>query len=491
VGAFEAYDENRSCLVDPAVLQRLVSASGVPCLRITIDPQSAGTTNTFAQEARARQLLREGGPDNASLRGVRWCPINDIDTWVSSVEEVEALQQDPAAFFETRGYIVEPYLGEFFMLCWATRASSLTVDDGDWAVARAFQTVDQLGRPAVGFQMDPRGAKLLGTLTAANLNNQMAVLLDEEVYTAPNLRGAISSQGVIEGRFSLEEINYIIRVLSAGSLSARLSPEPLSVNTVAPDFGQDNLDQGRTAGMWALALVSGFMVAYYFAFGVVAVASLLFNAAIILGAVALARASFTLPGIAGVILTFGMAVDANVLIYERIREETRKGADLRAAARLGYQKALSAIVDGNVTNLIVCFVLGTLGTPEIKGFAITLGIGVIGTMISALVFTRLLLNFFIEVLGWKKLGMLPTSIPVLERILEPKINWIGFRYFAIPISIGLVALGIGLTVRQGEEMLDTEFRGGTAATLDLKDESGEPITLTRQNVEDRIDDFAA
>jgi SecD/SecF fusion protein len=177
--------------------------------------------------------------------------------------------------------------------------------------------------------MDARGASGSGELTGPNIGNKMAVLLDEEVYTAPTLQGNISRNGQITGDFTPEQINYIIQVMTAGSLQANLSPEPISQNTIAPEFGADNLRAGRTRASGAGGAVSVFMVFYYFVFGGVAVISLLFNAVLILGAMSLARAAFTLPGIAGVILTFGMAVDANVLIYERVREEQRKGLDLR------------------------------------------------------------------------------------------------------------------------------------------------------------------
>ncbi len=485
--AYNTYISERTSLDDPEDLKRLISAAGVPSFRITIDPGGTGSDNTHPDEERLRQELQEKGPLNVRARDARWCRINKIENWYDSVAELRFLEEDPSAFWRSRGLVGERYQGEHWVLCWDTRANRLTQDDGDWSVSRAFQTQDQVGRPAVGFQMDERGALRLGQLTGGNVGNKMAVLLDEQVYTAPVLNAAISRSGVIEGDFSSEELNYIIRVLTAGSLQAALSPEPLSQNTIAPEFGADNLVSGRNAGLIALAAVSAFMVFYYFVYGVVAVISLLFNALLILGAMALARAAFTLPGIAGVILTFGMAVDANVLIYERIREEQRKGADLRTATRLGFSKALSSIVDGNVTNLIVCFVLANLGTQEIKGFAITLGIGVVGTMISALFVSRLILALLVDVMRVKTLRMLPTVVPAIERALEPSIDWMKARYVFVLISLAGVALGVGMIVYQGEKMLDTEFRGGTQVTLELgDDDAGQQIMLTRADVQARV-----
>ncbi len=372
------------------------------------------------------------------------------------------------------------------MLAWDTRDLRITQDDARWKVSRAYQTADSLGRPAIGFEMDPAGAARMGDLTGANVGYRMAVLLDDQVYTAPNLNARITNRGIIEGDFSMDEINYIIRVLGAGSLQAKLSPEPLSENVIAPELGQDNLDAGIDAGKWALVIVSAFMLFYYLGYGVVAVLCLAANAVLILGALALSRASLTLPGIAGIILTFGMAVDANVLIFERIREELNGGLDLRQAVRLGYEKALSSIVDGNVTNLIVCLVLANVGTQEIRGFAITLGIGVVCTMISALFFSHIILVALVDKLKFRKIAMLPMLVKPLERALNPNLNWIGIRWVSVFVSIFFVGLGITMIVVQGDKMLDTEFRGGTQITLAFKDNPetpGEGYTMSRPEVE--------
>ena len=399
---------------------------------------------------------------------------------------------NPAAYFASRyKYVVEEYEGDYYMLCWDTRGLRMTQEDGRWKVDNSRRSVDQLGRPAIGFTMDASGANRLGELTGPNTGSNMAVLLDDEVYTAPRLNSRISSSGIIEGDFSPEEIDYVVRVLTAGSLQAKISAEPISENTIAPDLGQDNLDAGVQAGIIALVVVSAFMIVYYLGYGVVAVLCLAANALLILGAIALSRASLTLPGIAGIILTFGMAVDANVLIYERIREELNGGLDLRQAVRIGYQKALSSIVDGNVTNLIVCFVLANVGTQEIKGFAITLGIGVICTMVSALFINHLIMSALVDKIRIKKMSMLPMVIKPLERLLQPKINWIGLRWLFLIISTGYVGLGVFMIAYQGEEMLDTEFRGGTQVTMSLRhevigDASSPRVTSTRVEIADRV-----
>ena len=495
VAAYETYLSQRTSLDDTSDLKRLLGGAGVLTFRIAVSPEAVAGDNTHPEERRLRQELQEKGPRNVRARDARWFKINDPFNALNlnSVALVDAFYEAPALVGLDRGYVVEEYQGEYFMLLWDVTGMRLTPAEGRWSVASSYPTTDESGRPAIGFEMDAPGARLFGELTGANVQRQMAVLLDDEVYTAPNLNSRISRQGIIQGEFTPDEISYIVRTLSAGSLQARLSPEPISESTVAPDLGKDNLDAGLAAGMIALVTVGAFMVLYYFGFGMVAVVCLLANALCLLGCMALARAAFSLPGIAGVILTFGMAVDANVLIFERTREELRAGKDLRVALKLGYEKAMSSIVDGNVTNLIVCFVLAYTGTQEIKGFAITLGIGVVTTMFSALVISRLLFTVLTDKVRVRKMTMLPMVVQPLERALHPNINWISLRYVFIAISTVYVGLGIGMIAWQGSEMLDTEFRGGVQVTMPLREAGpGEPagprgrLTSTRAEVESRI-----
>ncbi|MEM1331574.1 MAG: protein translocase subunit SecD [Planctomycetota bacterium] len=483
---WELYETERRTLDDPNDLIRLLRGAGVLAFRITVDP------GDHPEEERLRSELRERGPRNVRANDAAWYKVNQVENWYDTVQDFEVLRQNPGAFFATRGYTVEEFDGEYYMLCWDQRGYRLTQAEGEWSVASAFQGVDQLGRPAINFTMDARGSGLLGNLTGAHVQDQMAVLLDDQVYTAPNLISRISSNGQITGEFTPEERAYVINVLSAGSLQAKLSPEPISVSTIGPDLGLDNLKRGMNAGIAALIAVSVFMFIYYFLCGGVAVISLICNALIILGLMSLNRAAFTLPGIAGVILTFGMAVDANVLIYERVREEMRGGADTRQAVRLGFSKALSSIVDGNVTNLIVCFVLAYTGTQEIRGFAITLGIGVVGTMFSALVVSKMLMWMLVDWVKIRKLPMLPTVLPIIDRTLEPKIDWMKAQYVFIAISTIYVGIGLSMVVFQGSKMLDNEFLGGTQVTIRTKDDaSGNPIKLGRAEVQERVQAIAA
>lgn len=488
--AHETYTLERRSLDDPQDLKRLLRGAGELDFRITVE------ANSRADETALREELQELGPRNANPDGAVWLQLAKIESWFDTLDQADALEADPVGFFAARGFVVEPYDGLYWMLAWDQPGNRMTSAEGQWQVTRSYMGRDEIGRNNIVFNMDTLGGQRLGELTREHIGDNMAVILDDRIITAPTLQGRISNTGSITGDFSREELNYIIQVLNAGALQARLSPEPISENTIGPSLGQDNLESGLQAGVYALIAVSIFMILYYFAYGAVAVIALGCNAALILGAMAHNQSAFTMPGIAGVVLTFGMAVDANVLIFERIREELRNGLDLAQSAKLGYQRALSAIIDGNVTNLIVCVVLVGVGTQEIKGFAITLGVGVVCTMIAALIVSRLLLSIFVDDLNVKALGkpktaMLAMAVPVIDRVLEPKINWVGGRYVFWAISLAMVFCSVALIINQRDRMLDTEFVGGTQVVLRFgENEAGQPFTLTRQDVQDRVLEIA-
>ena len=304
---------------------RMLRGAGVLEFRIAVRPGER-----TADEPALRRQLSERGPDGVEAVGVNWFPLNKKDDWFDDVEGLRLMEADaPSYFAERYGLVVEPYEGRYYALLHDRPGLRLTEAEGDWSLSDSYPASDNLGRPAVGFEMNPRGAQLLGELTGNNVGELMAVQLDGNIYTAPNLIDRISTHGIIQGTFSPTELSYLIKTLNAGSLQARLSDRPISVTTLAPELGADNLRKGLTAAWISLVLVGVFMVFYYFTSGFVAMIALLSNAIIILGAMSLNRAAFTLPGIAGIVLTFGMAVDANVLIYERIREELLAGNDLK------------------------------------------------------------------------------------------------------------------------------------------------------------------
>lgn len=478
VAAWNTYEKNRKSLDDAEDIVRILKGAGVLNFRITVKP------GEHPQEQELRNQLRQGGPSAVKAEDAHFYKVNKLEGWAETIDDLDRMRQSPATYFLARGMVAEEYKGQPYILLWDRRGLRLTQDEGEWTLTKSHQSTDELGRPAIAFQMDAIGASKLGELTEKNVGSQMAVLLDDEVYTAPRLNSRISSSGQITGSFTQAELDYIIRVLGAGSLQAKLSPEPISRSVLGPQLGAENLKKGFDAGVVAFIVVGVFMVGYYFSCGLISMLALLFNLVLLLAAMALNQAAFTLPGIAGIILTFGQAVDANVLVYERMREEFNRGHDMRTAVRLGFSRALSAIVDGNVTTLIVCVVLGLFGTQEIKGFALTLGIGTVTTLIAQLFFTRYIFAVLVDKIGWRNASMLPmVGNNWLGKRLVPNIDWMGLRYISYTISAALMIMGLGFIIVQGRELLGTEFRGGTAVTIMLREEPAADGTTQRKLLE--------
>ena len=251
---------------------------------------------------------------------------------------------------------------------------------------------DNRQRPEVSFTFDNEGGRLFGDLTEANIDESLAIILDGQVYSAPTINGRITYSGRITGRFSAEEAADLAVVLRAGSLSVPV--EILEERTVGPALGQDSIDSGMRASLVGLSLIVAFAVGYYRLSGGYASIALAANLALLIGLMSLFEATLTLPGIAGLVLTIGMAVDANVIIFERIREELREGRAVRAAISTGFSKALWTVLDANITTLITGIVLLQFGSGPIKGFAVTLCVGILTSVFSALVITRLLFHLY-------------------------------------------------------------------------------------------------
>lgn len=254
---------------------------------------------------------------------------------------------------------------------------------------------DQNGRPAVNFRFNPSGARLFGDYTAENIGLPFAIVLDDEVVSAPVIQSHIpGGSGIITGNFSVEESTQLAVLLRAGALPAEMIF--LEERTIGPELGQDSIEAGTLACIVALGAVLVFMAASYGLFGVFANIALLVNIAMIFGVLSMIGATLTLPGIAGIVLTIGMAVDANVLVFERIREELKTARGPARAIELGYERALSAIIDANITTFIVATILFTLGAGPVRGFAVTLGIGIATSVFTAIFVTRLLIVAWFE-----------------------------------------------------------------------------------------------
>jgi protein-export membrane protein SecD len=255
----------------------------------------------------------------------------------------------------------------------------------------AHVETDSLGRPQISFTLNAEGGKQFGIITGDNIHRQLAIILDDKVYSAPEIQGRIpGGRGVITGSFTDMEAADLALILKAGAL-----PAPLKVTgqfQVGPSLGADSVKKGTLAAVYGLLLVLLFMAVYYRLSGVIANVGLLVNMVYLVGALAYLKATITLPGIAGIILTLGLSVDSNVLIFERIREELKLGKTVRAAIQAGYNRALVAIIDTHVTTLISAAVLFQFGTGPIKGFAVTLSLGVALSLFTAVVITKMIFD---------------------------------------------------------------------------------------------------
>ena len=449
-----------------------------------VSPQTADASRggaepniTDEQVARYREQMQEKGPRSGLDEPWRWFEIGSLERYIDEEVQREAVQENAAAALASfRGVVGTEYRGKYYLLL-GNEPTTAMMQDQEWQLDRAYRTTDELGTPAVGFNMGPRGADALARITRPNVKRPMAILLDGGVINTPTLQQPLSNRGIITGQFSPEYVDFLVRTLNSGSLDAQLGDYPILIKTTGPQLGADNLRSGVTAAVLALVIVAIFMVFYYFFAGLVATIALAANMVIILGIMAMIQATFTLPGIAGIVLTIGMAVDANVLIFERIREETRDGADLGTAIRLGFDKALSTIVDANLTTFITAVVLFYTATAEIKGFATTLMCGILATMFTSLILSRVLIDAYHRLLKAKSLPMLPTAVPAVGRALSPNVNWISKRYGFFTISILLMGAGIGMVFARGENMLDIEFRSGTQVTFNVDyDLEGREVT---------------
>ncbi|WP_019961495.1 protein translocase subunit SecD [Woodsholea maritima] len=270
-------------------------------------------------------------------------------------------------------------------------------------LASASQSFDQNGQPAVAFRFDTTGSQVFGEITSQNVGERFAIVLDGVVITAPRIRSPIlGGSGIIEGSFTVQEASDLSTMLSAGALPAKLTP--VEQRSITASMGQDAIEAGAEAILLGFALVIVFMVLAYGFMGVVSTTALLINVLLILGALSGLQATLTLPGIAGIILTIGMAVDANVLIFERIREEIRQGRKVINAIEIGYNRAFAAILDANVTTFIAAAVLFMMGAGPVRGFAVTLGIGIVTSVFTAFTFSRFVVAVWLRLRKPQSIG---------------------------------------------------------------------------------------
>ncbi|MFC1752203.1 protein translocase subunit SecD [Thermoproteota archaeon] len=327
------------------------------------------------------------------------------------------------------------------------------------------------GQPIVGIKFNEKGAKRFGKITADNVGERLAIVLDGKVYSAPNIKEPIpSGEAVISGNFAIDEARDLALVLRVGSL-----PAPVTIaeeRTVGPLLGRDSIESGVRASILGIILVFSFMVIYYLLSGVIACIALLLNVLIILGYLGGMHATLTLPGIAGIILTLGMAVDANVLISERVREELTLGRPLQTAINFGYKKAFRTICDANITTLIAAFFLLQFGTGPIRGFAITLMVGIMASMFTALIVTK---TIFEIIFNFNKKFR---KLPMMQLIGATNINFTRKNNPFVWLSLVAVIISIAMFVSKGKDSLGIDFAGGQLQEYSFND----PVSIEEVRV---------
>jgi SecD/SecF fusion protein len=323
----------------------------------------------------------------------------------------------------------------------------------------AFVTRDNLGRPEISFTLDSQSAKTFGDITTENVGRQLAIVLDGELQTAPVIKSPITGgSGVIEGDYTEQEA-FGLRAVLENPLRTPLTIEASKL--VDPTLGKDSIRSGIKAAVYGTVAVSAFMLIYYMVAGLVANVALVANIIILLGVMSAFGTTFTLPGIAGLVLTVGMAVDANVLIYERIREESAKGKSLRGALAAGYSRAFGTIFDSHVTTLISSVILWKLGTGSVQGFGVSLTIGVLASLFTALVVTRMIFDFLLD-RGWLK------SIHMLHIIRAAKLDFMKLAKPAFVTSWLIIAVGIAVGFHRGKSAFGRDFIGGDSVTFEFQ-----------------------
>jgi len=314
----------------------------------------------------------------------------------------------------------------------------------------------------VALRFSSEGADLFGKLTAANVGNRFAIVLDGEIQSAPVIQTAIyGGQAVITGRFSEVEARELASVLENPLATPVVIEEERSVSST---LGGDSIRSGVTAGLAGFGLTLIFVLIYYKAAGVIAIVGLVVNMLLLFGLMAMFGFVLTLPGIAGIILTIGMAIDANVLIFERIREETLAGKSIGAAIQSGYDKAFSAIFDANITTLITSAILFWQSSGTVKGFAVTLMVGIAASMFSALLVTRNCFAWLIEANMVKRLSM-------MNLVSSKNFDFLGKRGMAAVFSLMVVFASIAWVGFKGQDNLGIDFRGGDISYLYFEGEA--------------------
>ena len=348
---------------------------------------------------------------------------------------------------------------------------------------------DQSGRLAVEFVFNSQGGKLFGYLTGENkpdevtgFQRRLGIILDGKLFSAPGLKSQIFDQGIIEGEFTKDQVAQQVDVLNAGALPATLNKEPISKLYCGPTLGRDTICKSTIALAIAMVLVPAFMLWYYRFPGIIADIALALNIIVLLAIMIAVKAAFTLPGFAGFALTVGMAVDNNVLVFERLREELARGAALRMAIRNAFQRASATIIDCNITHLIAAVVLYAIAPEQVKGFAVTLFLGVSISMFTSVFVARVIFDIA-EKHRWI------TQLKMHHLVGHTEIDFMGWFPYCLTFSVLITVLGLAVAFWRGPGLFDIDFTGGTSVqTLFNKPQDIADIRNTLEKMPDMFPD---
>ena len=439
-------------------IKRIVSSAGVLEFRIVANPQ----------DPRHKEIIEKATRSSGSL-------VSSGDRSIGRWIQIDTQKINPAG----DSTLVTRQAGD------GTPEVLVALDrfdvTGDF-LSRASGGYDQNLQPCVNFSFNSQGAALFGTLTSQNLPDpanrllsRLGIVLDGVLLSAPTIRSTISSDGQITGSFKQADVEFLVGVLNAGSLPAALYSDPISEQKISPQLGADTIRSGARAMLLATIVVLTFMLMYYRFSGIVADLAVLLNIVLVVALMISIKAAFTLAGLAGLVLSVGMAVDANVLIYERMREELDRGASVRMAIRNGFQRAFSTIVDSNLTTLITGIVLFSIGTDQLKGFAVTLILGLSLNLFTAVFCSRVIFDLAEQKRLLKTLSMAR---------LFGKTNYEFVRWVRPAVIVSLVFITIGLVAawQRGQGIFDIDFTGGTSVQVAFKENQGLDISSVREAV---------
>ncbi len=461
IAAHDAWRGKRAFLEGPNDLRRLLSGAGVLEFRILAPAgEQYRSRNDFF-----RQQLEEIGPQPQAGDEAQWFKIDNAVSFMNLRSSSELKNINPLDMERQQNAVIGKRGQDWYVLALVGSENGLLVERGPdaqrWKLKSARIDRDGQGRRCVAFGLDPIGAARFGKLTGDNQGNQLSIFIDDKSYSHATIQSKISNQGIITGDFSLEKLDYLVKTMQAGVLPAKLKDTPLSEITIGSSLGASNLRRAMFAGIAGLVVVGVIMIVYYLTAGAIANVALILNVLLVLAAMAMLGARITLAGIAGIILTIGMTVDANVLIFERMREERERGSTLRMIIKNGYDKAFSTIIDANITTLLTCVIIYKVGSEEIKGFGLTLGWGIVTSLFTALFVTRTIFTLLIK-------QKIIKGINMMHLVGVPTIDWYAKRRMFAIMSVALITVGGGALYLEGERVLDVEFLGGTNVELELK-----------------------